>query len=188
MDYQEFDQHAADYAEGALDNELRSLMDSARAMDPACDQLARLHERILAVLVETREVEAPAGLAERIIAEAEFRDQLLAAEQRAFRRGMWLGVAGAAVGAAALAMFLFIFDLSTGAGTLDAVKNVGNKWMAQVWYTLSGWFGSAGTFMKSEIALPVIGSSMPVYVLILSALITVLLAWFREEIREAVYF
>ena len=66
MDYQEFELHVADYVEGTLDRELSLRMDEARAADPALDQLARLHEQILAAFEETADVEAPAGLGEKI--------------------------------------------------------------------------------------------------------------------------
>lgn len=185
MDYREFEQNVADYVEGALEEGLRCRMDAARAVDPACDRLARLHEQLLVALQETPELEAPAGLAERIFAKAENLEQLLAAEQRAFRRGMWLGVAGAALGATALAVLLFVLDLSTGSGTLDATATAGNNWIAQVSYKLYEWFGSAEALMKSEIVLPVVGGAVPVYVLLISAAVTALLAWFRDDILDA---
>ncbi len=186
MDYREFEQHVADYVEGTLEGELRLRMDAARAADPACDRLAVLHERLLASLEDTPELDAPAGLAERIFAKAENLEQLLAAEQRAFRRGMWLGVTWAALGAAALAVLLFVLDLSTGSGTLDATATAGNNWIAQVSYKLYEWFGSAEALMKSVIVLPVVGVAVPVYILVLSAAVTVIIAWFRDDILEAV--
>lgn len=185
MEYREFEQHVADYVEGGLDSELRRRMDAARASNPACERLARLHEQLLAEIKNAQEIQAPEGLAEKIILRAENLEQLLAAQQKAFRRGVWLGVAGAAIGATALAALLFMFDLTAGTGALNAAANAWNAWIAQLSYKLYGWFGAADAFMKSEIVLPVIGSSTPVYILILSAVVTAFLAWLREEIMEA---
>ncbi|MBW7995247.1 MAG: hypothetical protein FVQ81_01500 [Candidatus Glassbacteria bacterium] len=186
MDYQEFEQHVAEYVEGGLDPELRRRMDAARAADPACDQLAGIHEQILHTLEETPQVDAPAGLADRIMAEVRVREQLVAAEQRAFRRGIWLGVAAAAMGAVALAIFLFVFDLSTGAATIETARATGSGWMAKVSNTLYGWYDTAGVAMKANVDLPLVNHSAPLYVLVLSAIASGILAWFREEVMAAV--
>lgn len=186
MDYREFEQHVADYAEGTLDEELRRRMDAARAADPACDRLAVLHEQLLAALEDTPELDAPAGLAGSIIARAESQEQLMAAERRAFRRGMWLGVAGAALGAVALTVLLFMLDLFAGAGVLDAVSDAGKSRLAEVSYELYGWRLPAEALLKSELKLPLVGGAVPVYVLVISAAVTAILAWFRDEIMEAV--
>ncbi len=186
MDYREFEQHVADYVEGGLDSELRRRMDEARASDPSCERLVCLHEQLLDELKDTEEIHAPDGLAERIIFRAENLEHLLAAEKRAFRRGMWLGAAGAALGATALALLLFIFNQSSVSGILNEITNTGNDWLTQVSYPLYRWLGSAGALMESEITLPFLGVSAPVYVLILSAVVTAFLACFREQIMEAV--
>ena len=161
MDYREFEQHVADYVEGALDIELRQQMDAARAADPACDQLARLHEQILAAFEDMPQVEAPAGLAERIFAAAEVREQLAAAEQRAFRRGIWLGVVGAALGAAALTMMMFMLDLRTETATLETATTAGSNWIAQATATLFSWLNTGEAAMSYQVSVPVIGRTDP---------------------------
>lgn len=175
MDYKEFEQHVVDYVEGALDGEMQRRMDSARASDPACEALAQLHEQILAALEDTPKLEAPAGLTDKIMAGARMQEQLLAAERKAFRRGIRLGVAAAAVGAAALAVLLFTYDMSTG-----------NEWIAGISNTLYGWLGSAEALMQAEVELPVVNRPVPVYVLVFSAAVSGVLAWFRDEIMAVV--
>jgi hypothetical protein len=186
MNCWEFEQHVADYVEGGLDEKLRRRMDEARAANFACDQLACVHEQILVALEETPQVKAPAGLADRIMAEARIQEHLFAAEQRAFRRGIWLGVVAAAVSAVALSIFLFMFDLNTGAATLATVKAIGNDWMAMVSSTLFSWFKATGAAMKSSVNLPLLGNPAPVYMLVLSTIASGVFAWFREEIMAAV--
>jgi hypothetical protein len=185
MDYQEFEQHVADYVEGTLDDELRARMDAARRADPACEQLARVHEQILTTFEETPEVQAPGGLSERIFAQARVREQLVAAEQKAFRRGIWLGVIGAAIGAAALVVMIFVMDMRTGAATLENATSAGTNWLTQAAATLYGWLDAAGAAMDYNVTLPVIGRTVPIYVLVVCGMFTAILAWFRDEIMAA---
>jgi len=185
MDYQEFEQHVADYVEGTVDDELRARMNAARAADPACEQLARIHEQILAAFEETPEVTAPAGLAERIFAEAGVREQLVATEQKAFRRGIWMGVIGAALGAVSLAVMMAVLDLRTEAAALENATTAGTNWLTQAAATLYGWMDAAGMAMSYNLALPVIGRSVQVYVLVLCGMFTAILAWFKDELMAA---
>ncbi len=186
MDYHEFEQHVADYVEGALDDELRRRMDAARAADPACQQLARVHEQILAAFEETPQVNAPSGLADRIMAQARLREELAAAETKAFRRGIWLGVVAAAVTATCLAVVLWTIDFSTGAGTLDAVRAAGNNWLTSASVTLYGWLEDARVAMNHNVPLPLIGRAVPMYMVVLSAMASAVLAYFRDEIMATV--
>ena len=186
MDYQEFEQNVADYVEGALDDQLRERMDAARAADPACDQLARLHEQILAALDETPEVEAPAGLAEKIIAAAQVRNRLVEAERKAFKRGIWLGIIGALAGAVTLGVFMYLLDLRTDAATLETAVAAGDSWLTSASATLYGWMEAVGKVMNYDVALPVIELSVPLYLLLLWGMASAVAVYFREEIMEAV--
>jgi len=186
MDYREFEEWVADYVEGKVDDELRRRMDEAREADPKLDELARLHEQILSALVETPEVKAPAGLAEKIMAEAVLHERLSALEQKAYRRGIGMGIAAAAVSAFSLALFLWMFDFSTGAATLDTVRTAGSSWLAQISFTLYGWANAVNAALLTKVAIPLVNQSMPVYILLLSLLVTGVLAFFREEIIAAV--
>ncbi len=186
MDYREFEQHVADYVEGALEIELRRRMDAARTADPACEELAAVHEKILAALENTAQVSAPPGLADKIMAEARRREQLVAAEQKAFRRGIGLGVAAAAVMAGSLAVMLWTVDFSTGAGTLDALRSGGDSWLTTASTTLYGWIDGAGVALNRNVNLPLVERAVPLYMVLLSSMASAVLAWFRDEIMAVV--
>ena len=186
MDFKEFEQYVADYVEGNLDEDLRRRMDKARAASPKLDELARLHEQILTALADAPQVKAPAGLAEKIVAEAAVLERLAALEQKAYRRGMGIGIAAAAVGAFSLAICLWMLDATTGTATLDAIRAAGNNWLAQASLTLIGWLDTAGTALQAKVSIPVVQQTVPVYILLLSLLVSGVLAFFREEIMTAV--
>lgn len=186
MDYHEFEQHVANYVEGSLDPALRRRMDKARAENPACEKLARVHEQILAALGETPQVDAPAGLADQIMAEARMREQLAAAEQKAFRRGIGLGIVAAAVIATGLAVVLWTIDFSTGASTLEAIRSSGNNWLSMASATLYGWIDTAGVALNHNVNLPLVNRTVPLYMVVLSVMASAVLAWFRDEIMAAV--
>ncbi len=186
MDYQEFEQHVADYVEGALDSELHQRMDAARAADPACETLATVHEQLLAAFEDTPQVSAPAGLADRIMAEARLREALAAAEQKAFQRGIGLGIVAAAVMATSLALVLWTIDFSTGAGMLDAVRASGNNWLTAASTTLYSWLEAARVAMIHNVNLPVVNREVPLYMVVISGMASAVLAYFRDEIMAAV--
>jgi len=186
MDYHEFEQHVADYVEGALGKEQRQRMDEARANDPACEQLARVHEQLLAAFEEIPQVTAPSGLADKIIAEARLREKLSAAEQKAFRRGIWLGVVAAAVMATSLAVVLWTVDLSTGTSMLDTVRTTGTGWLTGVSNTLYSWLEAARIAMVHNVNLPVVNREVPLYMVVLSGMASAVLAYFRDEIMATV--
>jgi hypothetical protein len=186
MDYQEFELHVADYVEGTLDSEQHQRMSAARAADSACDTLATVHEQLLAAFEETPQVSAPVGFADKIMAEARLREELAAAEQKAFRRGIWLGVVAAAVMATSLAVVLWTIDFSTGAGTLEAVRSAGNNWLTSASTVLYGWLEDARVAMNHSVTLPIVGHAVPLYMVVLSAMASAVLAFFRDEILATV--
>jgi len=133
MDYREFEEHVADYVEGLCDESLRQRMDAKRAEDPACDQLARLHENILAALQDTPEVKAPAHLSERILAAVEAEESQLAAENKSFREYVLSSLPIAASVAAAFTGLFYTFKAN-----LYGAARIGLGWVQ----TFSGWFGA----------------------------------------------
>jgi len=66
----QFERNVAAYVEGALEEDVRRLMDAHRRGCPACERLARVHELVLRSLDTAERVEAPHGLRERILAAA----------------------------------------------------------------------------------------------------------------------
>jgi anti-sigma-K factor RskA len=133
MDYKEFEEHVADYVEGLCDERLRRRMEEKRREDPACDQLARMHENILAALQDTPEVKAPAGLSERILAAVEAEESQIAAESKSFREYVLSSLPIAACAVAALTgLFYTLKD------NLYAAAQFGLGWSQ----ALSNWFNS----------------------------------------------
>ncbi|MFH1070770.1 MAG: hypothetical protein V1794_14230, partial [Candidatus Glassbacteria bacterium] len=57
---------------------------------------------------------------------------------------------------------------------------------AQISFTLYGWANAVNAALLTKVAIPLVNQSMPVYILLLSLLITGVLAFFREEIIAAV--
>jgi len=70
MNCRQFEKNVAVYVEGALEEDVRGLMDAHRRGCPACDRLARAHELVVFSLNATERVKAPHGLRERILAAA----------------------------------------------------------------------------------------------------------------------
>ena len=71
MDCTQFEANAAAYAEGAVSENIRRIMDTHRLNCQTCESLARVHEFVLNSLDETEPVKAPAGLADKILAAAQ---------------------------------------------------------------------------------------------------------------------
>ena len=68
MDCKQFESNIAAYAEGAVPEHIRRLMETHRLNCQTCESLARIHEFVLHSLDETEHVKAPAGLADKILA------------------------------------------------------------------------------------------------------------------------
>lgn len=132
MDYKEFEEHVTDYVEGLCDESLRKRMDAKRAEDPACNQLARVHENILAALQDTPEVKAPAYLSEKILAAVETQESQLAAENKSFREYVLSSLPIAACVAAAFSGFFYAIKYN-----LNTLAQISLSWGQ----TFSGWFG-----------------------------------------------
>ena len=133
MDYKEFEEHVANYAEGLCDERLRRRMEEKRREDPSCDQLARMHENILAALQDTPEVKAPANLSERILAAVEAEDSRIAAERKSFREYVLSSLPIAACAAAAFTGLFYTFK-----DNLNVLAQSGLGWSR----AFSGWFSA----------------------------------------------
>jgi len=70
MNCKQFEKNVTAYVEGAIQKDLRGLMDAHRSECPVCARLARAHELVLFSLNTTKSVKAPSGLRERILAAA----------------------------------------------------------------------------------------------------------------------
>ena len=141
MDYREFEEHVADYVEGLCDDSLRRRMDAKRSEDPACDQLASLHENILNALQDTPEVKAPAHLSERILAAVEAEKIQLAAENKSFREYVLSSLPIAASVAAAFTGLFYAFKTN-----LFALGQASLVWGR----AFSGWFGTEGGELAAQ--------------------------------------
>jgi len=131
MDYNEFEEHVADYVEGLLDSGLRRRMDEKRRQDPACDQLARLHEGILAVLRQTPELKAPAGLRENILAATVAEEALLEEERKSLKEYLlsWLPISAAVSAAFACVLFVYRDNLARLAQAAMAAGRTAYSWL-----------------------------------------------------------
>jgi len=78
MDCREFEKLVQDYVEGLCDEKTRLAIEQRRAECSHCNELAMLHEGILAALENTGPVEAPEGLNEKILAAVEAEEMQLA--------------------------------------------------------------------------------------------------------------
>ena len=106
MDFKQFEENVAAYVEGLLDEKMMRAMDAKRAECPECDNLARVHENILAALNSTEPVKAPAGLEQRILAAVEAEEAEAAALQKTKRWALVVSLSAAAALLAGLIPFL----------------------------------------------------------------------------------
>ena len=117
MDFKQFEENVAAYVEGLLDEKMMRAMEAKRAECPECDNLACLHENILAALNSTEPVKAPAGLEQRILAVVEAERAEAAALQKTKRRALVVSLSAAAAVLAGLVPFL-IGALGKGAASI----------------------------------------------------------------------
>jgi len=170
MNYNEFEEHVAEYVEGLLDSGLRLRMEEKRSQDPACDQLARLHEDILAALQQTPELKAPAGLRERILAATAAEEALLEEESRSLKEYLlsWLPIAAAVSAACAGVLFVYRDNLARLAQAALAACNTAYAWLAAQGgelalrsgermsagnQTLDSWLKSENSYLETASAL-----------------------------------
>ncbi|OGG04519.1 MAG: hypothetical protein A3F83_03760 [Candidatus Glassbacteria bacterium RIFCSPLOWO2_12_FULL_58_11] len=170
MDYNEFEEYVADYVEGFLDSGLRLRMEEKRRQDPACDQLARLHESILAALQQTPELKAPAGLRERNLAAAAAEEALLEEERKSLKEYQlsWLPISAAVSAVIAMLLVVFRDNLSRlGQAALATGKTAYAWWIAQSGelalksgeklaagnQTLDSWLKSENSYVETASAL-----------------------------------
>ena len=138
MDFKQFEENVAAYVEGLLDEKMMRAMEAKRSECPECDNLACVHENILAALNSTEPVKAPAGLEQRILAAVEAEEAEVAALQKTKRRALVFSLSAAAVLLAGLIPFLIgavgkgLAGVSGASEGLSIVTIFAARWWAGV--------------------------------------------------------
>ena len=93
-----FENNVAAYTEGMLDKRKTAIIDAMRHSDPELDNLARMHEQILATLNSTEEVQSPEHLRENILAAVRSEaEEMIALESRVKRKAFLISASFFAV-------------------------------------------------------------------------------------------
>ena len=202
MDFKQFEENVSAYVEGLLDEKMMRAMDAKKAESAECNNLALLHENILAALENTEPLKAPAGLGRRILAAVEAEEAETSVLQKTRRRALAVSLSAAAALLAGLVPFMVGALKQSAAGISGAASSVSGaseglsvitvftaRWLAGIetmffiatdsnrWPTLARFL----EFVTRSIAIPNIDISIPGYVPFAMVTALAVLAWTTRE-------